>query len=199
MLTDCTGIILAGGLNSRFSGKNKAFLKIGGKSIIGRVYSVYKEVFDRIVIVASNPALYTHLDATITSDFFNVKSALVGIHSGLKLCETRYAFFTACDAPFPSKGLIEKIVSEAVPGVEIVIPETSAGLEPLFAVYSKNCLHHIEERINRGDYKIRSFFKSVKVKKLLEPAISEVDPEFLSFLNVNTPDDLESINKAMIE
>ncbi|RLC29514.1 MAG: molybdenum cofactor guanylyltransferase, partial [Deltaproteobacteria bacterium] len=34
----CSGVILAGGLNSRFSGRDKAFLKVDGQLLIDRLY-----------------------------------------------------------------------------------------------------------------------------------------------------------------
>ena len=49
MTFPCSGIILAGGRNTRFSGKNKAFLDVGGKKIIDRIYELLKEFYDEII------------------------------------------------------------------------------------------------------------------------------------------------------
>ena len=48
MKTNMTGIILAGGKNSRM-GVNKAFLEINGIRLIDKVLSVFKELFSETV------------------------------------------------------------------------------------------------------------------------------------------------------
>jgi molybdopterin-guanine dinucleotide biosynthesis protein A len=75
-------------------------------------------------------------------------------------------------------------------GVDIVIPETSKGFEPLCSVYSKRCLKPIEQQIIKQQLKIRHVFPKVRVKKLPEPILRKADPDLLSFSNINTPEDL---------
>jgi len=74
--------------------------------------------------------------------------------------------------------------------VDIVIPETSKGLEPLCSVYSKNCLKPVEQQLIKQQLKIQLFFQKVRVKKLPEPILRKADPDLLSFSNINTPEDL---------
>ena len=49
----CTGVILAGGLNTRFSGKKKALEKIGGKAILSYTYDLFQDVFDEVILVTT--------------------------------------------------------------------------------------------------------------------------------------------------
>ena len=63
-------------------------------------------------------------------------------------------------------------------------------LEPLHAMYSKNCLSPIYRQIQRGDLKIDGFLGHVKVRYVEESETREIDPERLSFFNINTTDDL---------
>jgi molybdopterin-guanine dinucleotide biosynthesis protein A len=76
------------------------------------------------------------------------------------------------------------------PGVDIVIPETSKGFEPLCAVYSKKCLQIIERQLVKRELKIRKIFQKVRVKKVSETILRENDPDLISFYNINTHDDL---------
>ena len=55
-----TGIILAGGKNSRM-GTNKAFLKLDGILLIERIKAVLNELFPEIIIVTNDPLSYTRL------------------------------------------------------------------------------------------------------------------------------------------
>ncbi len=54
----CTGIILAGGKNTRFSGTNKALMPIGGKRIFDRIYDVLCNLFQDIILVTNDPMPY---------------------------------------------------------------------------------------------------------------------------------------------
>ena len=186
----CSGVILAGGRNSRFSGRNKAFIRIGGKRIIDRTYGLFKELFEEIILVTNDPLQYVEWNLNIVTDIFPLQSALTGIHAGLFFTTNPYAFFAACDTPFLKRELIETILDKIEPGIDIIIPETSEGLEPLCAVYSKQCLKPAEQHLVQKKLKIRQFFRKVRVKKLSEKVLREKDLDLLSFFNINTPDEL---------
>jgi len=96
-------VILAGGLNTRFSGTNKAFLRIRGKRILDHIYDLCKELFEEIILVTNDPLQYLEWDLVIATDIFPVRSSLTGIHAGLFCATNPYAFFIACDAPFLKK------------------------------------------------------------------------------------------------
>ena len=184
-----TGVILAGGLNTRFSGNEKAFIKIGGVSILDRVFGAFKDLFAEIILVTNDPISYLKWDALVVTDLYPVRSALTGIHAGLYFAAYPHAFFSACDTPFLKKGVIEAIIQRVEPHLDIVIPETSAGLEPLCAVYSKRRISVIEAHLARNKLKIRQIFKGARITKIQESQLRQADPELLSFFNINTPED----------
>ena len=187
MLSSYTGVILAGGLNSRFSGANKAFIQIGNKRILDHIYNVFREFFEEIILVTNDPLKYLGWDLKIVTDIYPTRSSLTGIHAGLFYATGSHAFITACDTPFLKKELIETILCAVEPQIDIIIPETSAGIEPLCAVYSKRCLKQIENQLDKQEYKIQGFFNKVRVVKISENEIRAKDPELTSFFNVNTP------------
>ena len=85
MAIPCTGVILSGGLNTRFDGKNKAFVSIGGRRIIDRLLEVFSDLFDDIILVTNHPDQFLRWDLTIVTDIFDLRSSLTGIHTGLFL------------------------------------------------------------------------------------------------------------------
>ena len=190
MKNKCTGVILAGGENSRFSGKNKALIRIGGKRVLDRIYEVFTILFDKIILVTNDPVQYMEWDFDIVTDIFPFRSSLTGIHTGLFYTVTPYAFFIACDIPFIKKELIEILLDSVEANIDIVIPETSKGVEPLCSVYSKRCFKPIEEQLEKKSLKIQRMFKKVRVKKIPEDILRTIDPGLISFSNINTPDDL---------
>jgi molybdopterin-guanine dinucleotide biosynthesis protein A len=190
MAVPCTGVILAGGLNKRFDGLNKAFVRIGGKRIVDRLLAVYDQLFDQIVVVTNDPAAYMDVDALIVTDHYSVRSSLNGLHAGLFAAAHEHAFFAACDTPFIKGALIQRILDRVTRKADIVIPSTSAGYEPMFAVYKKTCLPAMVWQLERDLLKIQGLFRKVRVKTVKEADLRAVDPELVSFFNVNTPADL---------
>jgi len=191
----CTGVILAGGLNTRFSGKEKALLEIAGTRILDRIFKTFKTLFNEIILVTNDPLKYLDWDAHIVTDIFPKRSALTGIHTGLYYSTYSHVFVSASDTPFLKKELIDTIVGEITPAVEIIIPETSAGLEPLCAVYSKKRIPLIENMLSRNIFKIQMIFKDARIVKIPETRLRESDPNLVSFININTPQDLEKASR----
>ncbi|MFH1581583.1 MAG: molybdenum cofactor guanylyltransferase [Pseudomonadota bacterium] len=193
----CSGVILAGGQNTRFSGQNKAFISIGGKRILDHIYKVFNKLFAEIILVTNNPLQYLEWDLNIATDLFPIRSSLTGIHTGLFYSTNPHSFFIACDTPFLKIEMAETIVNSIEPDVDIVLPETSEGIQPLCAVYSKQCLKHVETQLTRKELQIRRFFKKVRVKKLPENLLRKNDPGLLSFFNINTSDDLAKAEEVV--
>jgi molybdopterin-guanine dinucleotide biosynthesis protein A len=195
MDTSCSGVILCGGLSTRFEGTNKALLNIAGRRILDRIYRVFEGLFDEIMLVCNQPLQFLDWDATIVTDLFDVRSSLTGIHAGLFYARHPYAFFTACDTPFLKRELVELIVSGIEPHIDIVMPDTAAGREPLCAVYSKSCLKPAEAALKNERLKIQRVFRRLRTKTISEKALRKVDPDLSSFFNVNTPHDLEGAER----
>ena len=190
MNNHCTGVILAGGQNSRFFGTNKALARVGGKQILGHIVDVFRDLFDEIILVTNDPSQYLQWDINIVTDIFPVRSSLTGIHTGLFYTNTPYAFFAACDIPFLKKELVETLLDAKEPRIDIVIPETAKGFEPLCAVYSKRCFKPFEAQIVHNELKIQHVFNKVRVKTISEDILRKSDPDLRSFFNINRPEDL---------
>jgi molybdopterin-guanine dinucleotide biosynthesis protein A len=190
MKPSCSGVILAGGLGTRYGGENKAFLRVGGVRIVDRLYEVFSRVFEEIIIVTNRPADFLEWDALIVADIFPVRCSLTGIHAGLFHATHPFAFFSACDTPFLKKEVVEAVLERIGPEVDFVLPQTSSGAEPLCAAYSKRCLKPVEDHLRADKLKIQLALKNCRIARIAEDRLRAEDPELLSFFNVNTPDDL---------
>lgn len=195
----CTGVILAGGVASRYSGEVKAFLPVGGKKNLDRIYQVFNELFDEIILVTNDPIAYIDWDLMIGTDLYPVRSSLTGLHAGLFYASNPYVFFSASDTPF-LKGKLVKILLDNIDNhTDVIIPETSNGLEPLCAIYSRRCFQSIEHHLLKKDFKIRNFFKKIRMKTVPETQLRQQDPNLLSFFNINTPEDLKIADQILKE
>lgn len=192
-----SGVILSGGRCSRHGGKNKAMIDIGGKRIIDRIYDVMKSVFRDLILVTNEPSAYDTLDVRIVQDIYKERSALTGLHAGLDAARNTHAFVVACDAPHIRKELIELLLSHYHSVYDVLIPETMAGVEPLFAVYSKRCLPFIEHHLEQKKYKIKEIYPYLNVAKMDESILRECDKNLASFFNVNTPELIDTARDMM--
>jgi len=183
-----SNVILAGG-QSRRMGANKAFLEVGGRAIIERVIEKVSLVGQEIILVTDSPDEYAHLDYSVVPDVYPGKGSLGGIYSGLTAASNRYALVVACDMPFLNVQLLHYMAALA-PRHDIVVPRTEQGTEPLHALYSKACLAAIEPLLQRNNLRIIALYPQVRVRYVEQEEIEALDPQFLSFFNVNSPDDL---------
>ena len=186
----CTGVILSGGLANRYEGIEKALLRVGGDRILDRIYAIYRELFDEIILVTNNPEKFLAWDLLIVSDLFPIRSSLTGIHAGLFYMSNPYGFISACDTPFLKKEMVETIIGKIEAHIDIVMPETLAGFEPLCAAYSKRCLEAAQNHLEQKKLKIIKTFRKNRIKTVSEKALRKIDPELVSFFNINTPEDL---------
>ena len=185
-----TGVILAGGQSRRMMKKNKAFLKLGNRSIIERVVETLGSVFPKVMIVANAVEEYQSCGCGVVSDLLPISGALTGLLSGLSQSPTRYNFFVACDMPFLSSDLIRYLACQAE-GWDVLIPRIAGCYQPLHAIYSKDCMPAIVQQLREGNQTIFDFFPEVKVKEICEDDIRQIDHELISFFNLNTPQDLQ--------
>ncbi len=196
MRISCSGVILAGGLSSRFQGRNKAFFEINGRRIIDPIIEVFQAIFDDILIVTNTPLAYLDYDVTLVTDIFSARSSLTGIHAGLMYAQNPYIFVAACDTPFIQKEIIELVLSRIHPDAAAVMPETPSGTEPLLAAYATSALPVVERHLAQGKFKIKSVFNKMRVIKISRERLLEKDPALKSFFNINTAADLDRAGRA---
>ena len=91
--------------------------------------------------------------------------------------------------PILKESVIRYLMGSAQNG-DVIVPRTSDGLQPLHAIYSKNCLEPIRKTMGQGKYRIVDFFPMVKVRIIEEDEFSALDPSRASFININTPEEL---------
>ncbi|MFO8112723.1 MAG: molybdenum cofactor guanylyltransferase [Desulfosalsimonadaceae bacterium] len=191
MNISCSGVILAGGLSSRFQGRNKAFFELNGRRVIDPIVEAFQSIFDDILIVTNTPLAYLDYDVTLVADVFSARSSLTGIHAGLVYSQNPYIFVAACDTPFIQKEIIELVVSRIHPDAAAVMPETPSGTEPLLAAYATSALPVVERHLAQEKFKIKTVFRKMRVIKISKERILAQDPELKSFFNINTAADLD--------
>jgi len=81
--TDCTGVILAGGLNRRFGGRNKALMEVGGQTVLDRVLSAFAGLFSETMVVTNTPLAFLSCESLVVTDIIDLRTPLAGLHAAL--------------------------------------------------------------------------------------------------------------------
>jgi len=195
-----TSIILAGGKSSRL-GRSKALQAIGGKSLIQWVIDHLAILSTEIIIATAHGEAIPCSSAVkikTVADIYPGKGPLVGIYSGLIASSSSRAIVVGCDTPFLSISLLEYI-TQTCSTFDVIVPRIKNKLEPLCAVYSKNCSGPIQGLLEQNELRIDKLFSMVKVKYIEEDEINRFDPEHLSFFNINSQADLDRARKLATE
>ena len=195
-----TSIVLAGGKSLRL-GRSKFLETIGGKSLIQWVIDHLATLSTEIIIATARGEAIpcsSAVEIKTVADMYPGKGPLAGIYSGLMASSSSRAIVVGCDTPFLSTGLLE-YMTQTSPTFDIAVPRIKDKVEPLCAVYSKNCLAPIQELLEQNELRIIRLFGMVKVKYVGEDEINSFDPEHLSFFNINSQADLDRARRLATE
>lgn len=182
--------ILAGGLARRLGGADKSALVVGHARIIDRQLAALSSVSDDIRMVANHPGRYAALRIPVIADAIPGAGALGGLYSALLDARHDRVLVLACDLPFISTALLERLVAESCGPQELdaVVPRSVRGIEPLCALYRRHCAGAARARIERGELRVAGLLADLRVKELGPDALAPYDEGWL-FENVNTPHD----------
>ena len=191
-----TGVLLAGGKSTRM-GRDKRMLTVGGKSLfhhgLEKMESLFSEV---IVVVAEITSVVENLKAQVVTDLIPDRGSAGGLYTGLFYASNPHIFAVACDMPFLDSAVIRHMCTFAR-STDIVMVKLAMGLQPMHGVYSKRCLPPLEDMVKTERLCIQDLVhrNDLTATILDEETIKVIDPGCLSFVNVNTPADLEFATK----
>jgi len=184
--------VQAGG-ESRRMGSDKGLVPFLGQALIQRVIERLSPLADEVLVTTNHPQDYRFLGLPLFADLEPGRGALGGLYTALQAASNPLVAVVACDMPFASRELFEyqrDVLVEQV--LDVVIPSSLEGLEPLHAVYRRaTCLPAVQAAMRKNAWKLISWFPDVKVQSVRLEQISKFDPQGIIFMNVNTPTDLQ--------
>jgi len=191
---------LAGGRATRMGGIEKPLIKFRGKYLISHPLEVLSEVCDEIIISCRDEHQKRLLSGIFegfkfSTDIFKNMGPLGGIHAAFMEMTGDYGIVVACDMPFIQREIVVKLF-EVAEGYDASMPVWENGkFEPLFAVYRKHpFLQEVEKSLKKGESKILApVFRLKNVRYISVNDLRNIDPEFRSFININTYYDLNRI------
>ena len=184
-------------------GKEKGLLEFGGQSLIARTAHLLEPIVATVTVVGS-PERYRCIDlhAIADKDFGSpdeiggVQGPLAGIASARTATDTIWNLILACDLPYLTTEWLNWLLARAMDSnKQIVMPRTSEGLEPLAAVYRRECAALIVASLARGVRKVTDAMEEFHIEFVSEDEWRHIDPDGRVLRNMNAPADYEEARR----
>ncbi len=184
-----TAAILAGGRARRFGGRPKLLLPLGDRRIVDRLLAALRAVADQVFIVGNDRETYAGLGVPVHPDLLAGAGPLGGVHAALQASRSSRTLVAAGDMPFLSPRFLDHLLRHAAPAVDVAVPRTRTGYQPLCACYRASCIPVLERRIAAGALRAGEAVLEMRRHETNADEIGTFDPDGTLFFNVNTPAD----------
>ena len=191
-----SAFILCGGKSSRM-GEPKGLLKFGEQPLVLRVAALVEPLVSAVTVVGL-PECYAGLGLRVMEDVnFGIPGQngktvgpLSGIASALISTRTDWNLILACDLPYLTVEWLDWLLARAMASsCQITMPRTAGGLEPLAAVYRRECAESIIAALRRGVHKVSDALEQLRIEFVTESDWGHVDSTGRVLYNMNTAED----------
>lgn len=192
---EISGFITAGGRSSRM-GQDKAWMRLGGSTMIERVIDALKPVTASISIIA-NKEEYKNLGLPVFRDTYAEIGPLEAIRTALANSPTRRVLLVGCDLPFITSELFSFLL-RLEGDHQAVVPIAADGrLAPLCAVYTTDSLSEVTSLIESGERKVARLFDRIPTRFIGFDELNHLKGSSLFFENINTPEEFSRAIKII--
>jgi molybdopterin-guanine dinucleotide biosynthesis protein A len=194
---DLSAFVLAGGRSTRM-GKDKAFLKLGGRTLLDRALQTCRPLCPTVSILGPQEGFAAY--GTAVEDIVPDRGPLGGIHAALSHTATSHNLVLGVDLPFVTTEFLRFIVEEAwASGDVVTVPRAGGGFHPVCAVYHREFRDVARAALERGENKIDALFSQVSTRIIEEPELGRFALGPRMFENLNTPEDFERAKRWLAE
>lgn len=197
-----SAFILSGGASSRM-GKAKGLLEFDGQPLILRTVRVLESLVADVTVVGS-PENYAVLGLRVIEDqgfsgsggSDKLLGPLAGIATALAATRTDWNLILPCDLPYLTGEWLDWLLARGmVSDAQILMPRTVRGLEPLAALYRRECAGPIIAALHRGIRKVTDAVGQFRIEFVTEREWRHIDPDGRVLRNVNHPEDYEEARR----
>lgn len=186
-------------------GADKSRLILGDRTLLAHVIGRVASACQPVVVVARTTDEYPDCGAEVTADRWPGSGPLGGLITGLGAVAAPCAGAASCaavvaaDLPFVEPALLSGLLTLRA-GWDAVIPEVSGLPQPHCAIYARAAGRVAEAVFDAGGRSLRELLDApgLRVLYVKDEQLRAWDPDLQSFLNVNTPEDLE-LAREMLE
>ncbi|MCP8310427.1 MAG: molybdenum cofactor guanylyltransferase [Candidatus Methylarchaceae archaeon HK01M] len=207
-------VILSGGENRRFQidsiRRNKALEVVNGKRMIEWIIDSAYQVSDSVSVVVRDreqAELYSNLFSEKYPNLFVIAdiegighSPLIGLTTGARAIKRDLILVLPCDTPYIKANMLRMLIEKAV-DFDAVTPLWPDGkIEPLMAVYKReHILLCSPALLNLKRWRPSDLIRSSTKSYMMNVENMRIlDPELISFFNINYPKDLDDSKGGML-
>jgi molybdopterin-guanine dinucleotide biosynthesis protein A len=175
--------ILAGGRATRFDGRDKSALLVGGRSILEMQIAELSQLTGDILLVGGHAP---HARVRAVADTVPGCGPLGGLHAALTQAREDTVIVIACDMPYiaaPLLAYMAGLTGEA----DAAVPKTARGYHPLCAVYTRRCVEPIGRRLADGRLKMIEMLADVQLRAVTPDELDRFGDHDRLLANLNTP------------
>jgi molybdopterin-guanine dinucleotide biosynthesis protein A len=200
MAAEVIGAVLAGGRGRRIGG-DKPSLELGERTLICHAVSALSSAGFKVALVLrpGQPVPIVANTIAVVRDQVENAGPLGGLQALLRWLPAEWALVTACDQPFLEPRLLHGLLNEREDDVDVICARSSDRLEPLPGLYHRSVLPAIDLALERGARSLVDLLASLRVREVPRNLVERWDPSLASFLNINTPDELERARALLAE
>jgi molybdenum cofactor guanylyltransferase len=182
--------ILAGGGSRRF-GSDKACALWSGKSLLEWTIQNASGITDNINILTKKPDIYNFTGCNIIEDQSDVSTPISGIISIMPFVND-WLLLLACDIPFFEKKVLDYLWARRNSAKATVI-HVNGKYQPFLALYPKSVLSYWVEAFYSKEFHLQRVIEGMPKIVINESDLMFAGIGLQSFLNINTPADLELV------
>lgn len=190
-MVQTAGIVLCGGQSKRM-GRPKAWLPFGAEMLLPRVVRLLREVLEPVLVVAAPGQDMPPVppDVSIVRDEEKGRGPLQGLAAGLKALggKADAAYLSSCDVPFLKPAFVKRMI-ELLGDRAICVPKVGEFHHPLAAVYRVEVLPVARRLLTENRLRPVFLFDAVPTRIVEASELADIDPDFQSLRNLNTPED----------
>ena len=121
---------------------------------------------------------------------------LMGLYSGLSAIHTTHALVVAVDLPYVQPAVLSFLLSQPLPADTLLVPLIHNIPQVLLALYPRSILPLVKEQLLQGRRDVRCLLQIAPVQFIEETQLLKIDPQLRSFLNINTPEELQHVQQS---
>ena len=191
--TPFAAAVLAGGRASRM-GTDKAFFVWRGQRLLDRQLNLLSSLGPVELLLSGRRGVdYGVARAQLVHDLVPDQGPLGGLVAVMESTEAPHVVVLAVDMPTMTAEFMRRLLARRRSGVGVVV-RTASSWEPLAALYPREILPLLRERLARQELALQQLIESAVAAGLLVPM--DVSPaEMGLFANLNTPADVTSLGQ----
>lgn len=180
-------------------GRDKGLLDFGGVPLIVHTAQLLEPLVAEVTVVGS-PSRYAKLGLRAIADDAHAACGrdgpgcgpLAGIATALAATRSGWNLIVACDLPYLSAEWLEWLLSHTVRSRgEAIVPRTERGIEPLAAVYRRECGAQVAAALARGVRRVSDAIEELRVDFVEPRQWRRIDSSEMVLRNMNAAGDYE--------